>query len=166
VPSERAAKLRAPEELRAEIRTAQERGRKVVLANGIFDLLHVGHVRYLQGAAAQGDFLVVAVNGDRCARALKGEGRPFLPAPERAEIVAALGCVDRVVIFEEENVEALLRLLRPDVHAKGTDYTEETVPERAVAREIGARTVIVGDPKDHSTTDLLRAILATPGLRR
>jgi len=163
VRSDGIAKLRTPDALAPEIRAEQAAGRTVVLANGIFDLLHVGHVRYLQGAAAEGDFLVVAVNGDDCARALKGKGRPFLPAAERAEIVAALDCVDRVLIFEDRNVEALLRALRPDVHAKGTDYTRETVPEREVAREVGARTAIVGDPKDHSTTDLLRAIRSSSG---
>jgi len=166
VPRSRIDKLRSPDELRAEIAPLRDAGKSVVLANGIFDLFHVGHVRYLQGAAAEGDFLVVGVNGDACARALKGEGRPFLPAAERAEIVAALECVDRVVIFEEGNVETLLRTLRPSVHAKGTDYTAETVPERAVAAEIGARTAIVGDPKDHSTTDLLRVVLAAHGITR
>ncbi|MCA9752604.1 MAG: adenylyltransferase/cytidyltransferase family protein [Gemmatimonadetes bacterium] len=148
-------------EARREVEAAKAAGRTVVLANGIFDLFHVGHVRYLEGAAAEGDYLVVAVNGDACARELKGPGRPFLPAAERAEIVAALRCVDRVVVFEERDVISVLRALRPDVHAKGTDYTADTVPEREITREIGGRTAIVGDPKDHSTTDLLRAIRAT-----
>ncbi|MEZ5065204.1 MAG: adenylyltransferase/cytidyltransferase family protein [bacterium] len=148
-------------EARDDVQAAKAAGRTVVLANGIFDLFHVGHVRYLEGAAAEGDYLVVAVNGDVCARELKGPGRPFLPAAERAEIVAALRCVDRVVVFEERDVITVLRELRPDVHAKGTDYTADTVPEREITREIGGRTAIVGDPKDHSTTDLLRAIRAT-----
>jgi rfaE bifunctional protein nucleotidyltransferase chain/domain len=141
-------------------------GRAVVLANGIFDLVHVGHVRYLEGARREGDFLVVAVNGDASARRLKGAGRPFQPAAERAEIVAALGCVDRVVVFEEDDVVGVLRALRPAVHAKGTDYTPDTVPEREVTAEIGGRTAIVGDPKDHSSTALLRAVRARdPGAR-
>ena len=153
-------RVRALEDVAREAEAERAAGRTVVLANGIFDLFHVGHVRYLEGAAAEGDFLVVAVNGDHCARQLKGEGRPFLSAAERAEIVAALRCVDRVVVFEETDVIRVLRTLRPDVHAKGTDYTPDTVPERDVTREIGGRTAIVGDPKDHSSTDLLRAILA------
>jgi rfaE bifunctional protein nucleotidyltransferase chain/domain len=120
--------------------------------------LHVGHVRYLRGAAAEGDVLVVAVNGDEAVRALKGEGRPVMPAAERAEIVAALEGVDYVVVFETLTVEPVLRALRPDVHAKGTDYTPETVPERAVVAEYGGRVAIVGDPKDHSTTALLERV--------
>ena len=159
-----AAKLRELDELAGEIDALRGR-RTVVLANGVFDLFHVGHVRYLQGARAEGDFLVVAVNGDASARTLKGSGRPFLPASERAEIVAALECVDRVVIFEEADVGTVLQRLRPDVHAKGTDYREDTVPERDVTRALGGRTAIVGDPKDHSSTDLLRVILSAYGVR-
>jgi rfaE bifunctional protein nucleotidyltransferase chain/domain len=140
-----------------ELRAA---GRAVVLANGIFDLIHVGHVRYLEGARREGDFLVVAVNGDAGTRRLKGAGRPFQPAEERAEIVAALECVDRVLVFEEDDVIRVLRAVRPAVHAKGTDYTPETVPEREVTAEIGGRTAIVGDPKSHSSTALLRAVRA------
>ncbi len=161
-----ADKVRTLEEVVRDLGDVRQRGLAVVLANGIFDLFHVGHVRYLQGAAAEGDFLVVGVNGDECARRLKGAGRPFLPAVERAEIVASLECVDRVVIFEDVNVESLLRTLRPDVHAKGTDYTADSVPEREVTREVGGRTAIVGDPKDHSTTDVLRVILEAHGLHR
>ena len=157
-------KLRSLDEVSAEVATMRGR-RTVVLANGAFDLLHVGHVRYLQAARAEGDFLVVAVNSDASVRRLKGEGRPFLPERERAEILAALACVDRIVLFEEADVAHVLRALRPDVHAKGTDYRVDTVPERGVTREIGGRTAIVGDPKDHSTTDLLRAILAAHGVR-
>jgi rfaE bifunctional protein nucleotidyltransferase chain/domain len=130
-------------------------GRTIAFANGCFDLLHVGHVRYLQGAAAEGDRLVVAVNDDQSLARLKGPGRPILPAADRAELVAAIRGVDYVVIFGDETVERLLRLLRPNVHCKGTDYTVETVPERAVVRGYGGRTAIVGDPKDHSTRDLL-----------
>ncbi len=153
-------KLAALDALVGEVETLRARGLVVVLANGIFDLFHVGHVRYLQGARREGDFLVVAVNGDESARRLKGEGRPFLPAKERAEILAALSCVDRVLIFDEGDVGAVLRALRPSVHAKGTDYTPESVPEREITASIGGRTAIVGDPKDHSSTDLLRAIRA------
>jgi rfaE bifunctional protein nucleotidyltransferase chain/domain len=151
-------KIRSLEELSFEIQEIKAQGKIVVLANGVFDLIHVGHVRYLAGARREGDFLAVAVNGDESARSLKGEGRPFLPAAERAEILAALECVDRVIIFEEKNVERVLRALEPDVHAKGTDYTADTVPERAVTASFGGRTAIVGDPKDHSSTDLLRVI--------
>jgi rfaE bifunctional protein nucleotidyltransferase chain/domain len=129
-------------------------GAAVVLANGCFDLFHVGHVRYLQGARALGQILVVAINSDEQARRLKGEGRPAFPQDERAEIVAALRCVDFVTIFDEPTVEELVRAIRPDYHAKGTDYTVENVPEREVVRECGGRVAIVGDPKDHSSTEL------------
>jgi len=130
-------------------------GASVVLANGCFDVLHVGHVRYLQGAREHGDVLVVAVNGDEAVRELKGSGRPAMPADERAEIVSAIAGVDFVTVFDTLTVEPVLRALRPDVHAKGTDYTPETVPERAVVAEYGGRVAIVGDPKDHSTSELL-----------
>lgn len=133
-------------------------GFTLAFANGCFDLLHVGHVRYLRGAAAEGDRLLVAVNADRSVAALKGSGRPVQTAAERAEIVAALEMVDYVVIFEETTVAPLLELFRPDVHCKGTDYTVDTVPEREVVRAYGGRTAIVGDPKDHSTRDLLSRI--------
>ena len=133
----------------------RERGARVVLANGCFDVVHVGHVRYLRGARELGDVLVVAVNGDAAVRTLKGEGRPVMPAEERAEIIAAIEGVDYVTIFNTLTVEPVLRALRPDVHAKGTDYTPETVPERAIVAEYGGRVAIVGDPKDHSTTALL-----------
>ena len=137
---------------------AKRDGKRVVLANGHFDLLHVGHVRYLEGARAAGDVLVVGVNGDEVTKKLKGPGRPILSAAERAELVGALESVDVVVVFDDINVAALLERLRPDVHCKGTDYTEDTVPEREVMRELGGETRIVGDPKDHSTHDLIAAI--------
>jgi D-glycero-beta-D-manno-heptose 1-phosphate adenylyltransferase len=133
-------------------------GRTIAFANGCFDLLHVGHVRYLQAAAAEGDRLVVAVNDDRSVAALKGEGRPILTAADRAELVAALRGVDYVVVFGDPTVERLLLLLEPDVHCKGTDYTVETVPERAVVAGYGGRTAIVGDPKQHATRELLKRI--------
>ncbi len=133
-------------------------GRTVALANGCFDVLHVGHVRYLEGAKAEADLLVVGVNGDASVRRLKGEGRPLLPAADRALLVAAVRAVDHVVVFEEDDVRALLLALRPDVHCKGTDYTEQTVPERDVVRSYGGRVAIVGDPKDHSTRDLLSKV--------
>ena len=132
-------------------------GRSIVLANGIFDLLHVGHVRYLKAARAEGDILVVAINSDASTRALKGEGRPILTERARAALVAALGCVDYVVIFDELDVNSLLSDLRPNVHAKGTDYTAETVPERDAVRECGGRVEIVGDPKNHSVTEMIRS---------
>ena len=138
-------------------RVAEDRrvGRTVAFANGCFDVLHVGHSRYLAGSRQQGDRLIVAINDDGSVRALKGADRPILPAATRAELVAALRVVDYVVVFPDTNVERLLRLIRPDVHCKGTDYSVDTVPERAVVREYGGRVAIVGDPKDHSTRDLL-----------
>ena len=134
------------------------RGRRVVFANGAFDLLHAGHVRYLEAARREGDWLVVAVNSDESVARSKGSGRPIVPADERAEIVAALECVDAVVVFGEDSPALLLAEVRPDVHAKGTDYTSESVPERDVVAGYGGRTVIVGDPKDHATTDLIDRI--------
>ena len=139
---------------------ARERanGRTIAFANGCFDLLHVGHVRYLQGAAAEADRLIVAVNDDRSVAALKGAGRPILAAADRAELVCALRGVDYVVVFGDLTVERLLTLLEPHVHCKGTDYTVESVPEREIVKAYGGRTAIVGDPKDHSTRDLLSRI--------
>lgn len=148
------------DQLAARSRQLREAGKHVVLANGCFDILHAGHVRYLQGARKEGDFLIVAINSDSSTRGLKGNGRPILPQQARAELVAALACVDAVVIFSEPNVQTLLRELRPAVHAKGTDYTAESVPERAVAAELGVRVAIVGDPKNHSTRDLLVQVSA------
>jgi rfaE bifunctional protein nucleotidyltransferase chain/domain len=140
------------------VAAARAAGRTVALANGCFDLLHVGHVRYLAGARAEADLLVVGVNGDASVARLKGPGRPLLPAPDRALLVAALRSVDQVVVFEEDDVTALLLALRPDVHCKGTDYTVETVPEREVVRSYGGRVAIVGDPKDHDTRKLIQRL--------
>jgi D-glycero-beta-D-manno-heptose 1-phosphate adenylyltransferase len=137
-------------------------GLTMALANGCFDLLHVGHIRYLMSAAQEADRLIVAVNDDTSVRALKGEGRPILSATDRAEIVAALRCVDYVVIFPEPTVGPLLEALHPDVHCKGTDYTVHSVPERDIVKAYGGRIAIVGDPKDHSTRDLLVRIAQTP----
>lgn len=130
-------------------------GHKIVFANGVFDLLHVGHVRYLQAARAEGDVLVVGINSDASTRKLKGEGRPILTERARATLVAAIAAVNYVIVFDELDVKPLLREIQPDVHAKGTDYTAETVPERDLAKLLGIRVAIVGDPKDHSTRDLL-----------
>ncbi len=143
------------EEVLARVQSARSTGARIVLANGCFDVLHVGHVRYLSGARELGDVLVVGINSDAQVERLKGEGRPIMPAAERAEIVAALESVTYVTIFDEPTVEQLLLTLTPDVHAKGTDYTEETVPERDVVRSYGGRVAIVGDPKDHSTSAIL-----------
>lgn len=133
----------------------QRAGRRVVLTNGVFDLLHVGHLRYLEAARAHGDVLVVAVNSDASTRAYKGPTRPVIPEGERAELVGGLECVDYVVVFEERDVCAIIDALRPDVHAKGTDYTVAGVPERARVEAYGGQVVICGDPKDHSTTELI-----------
>jgi rfaE bifunctional protein nucleotidyltransferase chain/domain len=151
-------KLQTLDALREQLAEHRRRGRRIVLANGCFDLLHVGHARYLAGAKQQGDVLVVGVNDDDGVRALKGSGRPLLSARDRAALVAALAVVDYVVIFSQPTVTPLIDALRPDVHAKGTDYTPETVPERDAVRAVGGRVAIVGDPKDHSTRDLLRTI--------
>jgi len=147
------------EELVGIVERERREGRTMAFANGCFDLLHVGHVRYLQGAAQEADRLIVAVNDDAVASG-KGPGRPILPAADRAELVAALRGVDYVVIFPEPTVTPLLQLLRPDVHCKGTDYTADTVPERETVRAYGGRVAIVGDPKDHSTRDLLARLRA------
>jgi rfaE bifunctional protein nucleotidyltransferase chain/domain len=148
-------KILSREELKRRLDAHRKKGERVVLSNGCFDILHVGHTRYLSGAKAEGDILVVAINSDAGVRQLKGADRPVLPEQERAELVAAIADVDYVLIFDEPNVEALLETLRPDVHAKGTDYTPDTVPERDVAKKLGVRVAIVGDAKRHSTKDLL-----------
>lgn len=156
--------------LRSEATAA---GRSIALANGIFDLFHVGHLRYLQGAKALADLLVVAVNSDVSTRLNKGSGRPVVPEAERAEIVAALACVDHVVLFDSKDVVPVIRVLRPDVQVKGTDYTPETIPEAAEVRSYGGRVAVAGDPKEHSTTELLEKLCAErekgpprPGSRR
>jgi rfaE bifunctional protein nucleotidyltransferase chain/domain len=148
-------------QLRTRVEEWRRAGERIVLANGNFDLLHVGHVRYLRGAKELGGKLVVAINSDASVRVLKGEGRPIMPEEERAEIVAALSDVDAVVIFPELDVRALIRELRPDIQAKGTDYTAETVPERDVVGEYGGRVAIVGDAKDHSTSEIIRSRLSS-----
>jgi rfaE bifunctional protein nucleotidyltransferase chain/domain len=148
----------AREALLERVARLRAAGRTIAFANGCFDLLHVGHVRYLEAAAAEADVLIVAVNDDESVRGLKGEGRPILAAEERAELVAALRAVDLVTIFSEPTVSVLLAAIRPDVHCKGTDYTVDTVPERETVRAYGGRVAIVGDPKDHSTRDLLARI--------
>ncbi len=159
---EAASKIVARDVLRERLAEHKRQGRRIVLANGCFDTLHVGHIRYLEGARRQGDVLVLGVNADSSVCNLKGPGRPILDEHARAQLVAALRCVDYVVLFAEPNVEALLEELRPDVHAKGTDYTEDTVPERAVASRLGIRVAIVGDTKDHSTRELLESIRKAP----
>ena len=145
-------------DLVARLADDRHAGRTIAFANGAFDLLHVGHVRYLQAASREADRLVVAVNSDASVRGLKGADRPAMDEAARAELIAALRGVDYVVVFDDANVERLLRLLRPDVHCKGTDYTADTVPEREVVAEYGGRIAIVGDPKDHSTRDLIARI--------
>jgi rfaE bifunctional protein nucleotidyltransferase chain/domain len=155
-------KIFSRRELAQRVEQWRGAGERIVLANGNFDLLHVGHVRYLRGAKALGGKLVVAINSDKSVRALKGAGRPVMPAEERAEIVAALADVDAVVVFSEVDVRALIREIRPDIQAKGTDYTAESVPERDTVAEYGGRVAIVGDPKDHSTSEIIRSRLGRP----
>jgi len=154
------------EALEAALRSERAAGRRIALANGLFDLLHVGHVRYLRAARAEADRLVVAVNSDASARALKGPGHPIVPQAERCEILAALECVDYVTLFSEPTADGVIRALAPEVHCKGTDYTPESVPERSAVREVGGRVAIVGDPKDHATRDLIRRILEMPAARK
>ena len=150
-----AARILDRNRLIARVAIARRHGARVVFANGCFDILHVGHVRYLEAARALGDLLVVGINADEQVRRLKGPGRPFVSERERAEVIASLRAVDLVTIFSEPTVEALLQALRPDVHAKGTDYTVETVPEREVVRAYGGHVAIVGDPKDHSSSQMV-----------
>jgi len=151
-------KIVSREELLRRAAAWRSAGESIALANGIFDVLHVGHLRYLEGAAREADRLVVAVNDDASTRALKGSGRPVVPQDERAELIGGLACVALVTLFGEPDVEPLLRALRPDVHCKGTDYTAETVPERQTARELAIRVAITGDPKDHATREMIRRI--------
>ncbi|MEO5760965.1 MAG: adenylyltransferase/cytidyltransferase family protein [Vicinamibacteria bacterium] len=155
-----ASKIASVESLQAVCAEARGAGKTIALANGCFDLLHVGHTRYLQGARAEGDLLIVGINADASVRKLKGEGRPLQNQDDRALLVAALHVVDHVVIFPEDTVENLLLTLKPDVHCKGTDYTEETVPERDIVKSYGGRIAIVGDPKDHNTSTLLTQLSA------
>jgi len=152
-------KILSREQLRQRAAEWRAAGESFTLANGGFDLLHVGHVRYLHAAKQLGGRLIVAVNSDESMRSLKGQGRPMIPAEERAEIIAALADVDAVVIFPEPDVRRLIHEIRPDIHAKGTDYTVETVPERDEVLAYGGRVVIVGDPKDHSSTEIIRSRL-------
>jgi rfaE bifunctional protein nucleotidyltransferase chain/domain len=148
----------SPEAAAALAARLRAEGRRIVLANGCFDLLHVGHVRYLTAARALGDVLFVAINSDAAVRRLKGPGRPLMPAAERVEVLGALRPVDHVVVFDEDTADRLIALLRPDVHAKGTDYTEASVPEAASVRAVGGRVAIVGDPKEHATRDVIARI--------
>jgi D-glycero-beta-D-manno-heptose 1-phosphate adenylyltransferase len=157
-----ATKVVSRDELRGLLAERKRDGKRVVFANGCFDTLHVGHVRYLDGARSEGDVLVVAVNDDASVCGLKGPGRPILNEGARAELVAALRAVDYVVLFHEPNVEVLLEMLRPDVHAKGTDYSAETVPERETAARLGIRVAIVGDPKNHSTRGFIETVRKAP----
>ena len=151
-----AARILGRADVISETRSARQAGKTIVLANGCFDVLHAGHIRYLQGARELGDVLVVGINADDQVKLLKSSGRPILAERERAELVASLEVVDFVTIFDEPTVEQLLLAIKPDVHAKGTDYTEETVPERDVVRSFGGRIAIVGDPKNHSTSEMLK----------
>jgi len=152
-----AEKILSREGLKLRVAEWRQAGESITLANGCFDLLHVGHVRYLHAARELGGRLIVAINSDESVRALKGEGRPLMPAEERAEILSALADVDAVIIFPERDVRTLIREVRPNVHAKGTDYTADTVPERDAVAECGGRVEIVGDPKDHSATEIIRS---------
>jgi D-glycero-beta-D-manno-heptose 1-phosphate adenylyltransferase len=154
-------KILSRDHLREQVEQWRRAGERIILANGNFDLLHVGHVRYLRGAKALGGKLVVALNSDQSVRALKGEGRPIMPEQERAEIVSALADVDAVIVFPELDVRSIIREIRPDIHAKGTDYTADTVPERDVVADCGGRVAIVGDSKDHSTSEIIRSRLSS-----
>ena len=153
------SKVLGRDQLQSQVEAWRSAGDRITLANGCFDLLHVGHVRYLHAAKGLGGRLVVALNSDESVRSLKGEGRPLMPAEERAEILAALADVDAVVIFRERDVRAIIREIHPDIHAKGTDYTAESVPEGDVVREYGGRVAIVGDPKNHSASEIIRTRL-------
>ena len=148
----------------AQRETWRQAGQSVALANGVFDLLHVGHVRYLEGARALADHLVVAVNSDASTRAYKGPSRPIVPEAERAELLAALACTDLVLVFDEPDVRAVIRELRPDVHVKGTDYTPASIPERDEVERWGGRVAVAGDPKDHSTTEVMTRLGRPPGI--
>lgn len=157
------SKIKSLEELKAVSAQLRAAGKKIVFANGCFDLLHVGHIRYLQNARALGDCLMLGLNSDSGVAALKGPGRPLQSAPDRAEILSSLNCVDYVLVFDDLTVDGILRELRPDIHAKGTDYTEDSVPEKETVRAYGGLVAIAGDPKDHSSRDLIKTILARCG---
>jgi D-glycero-beta-D-manno-heptose 1-phosphate adenylyltransferase len=152
-------KIKTLAELEAIVPKIRASGRKVVFANGCFDLLHAGHIRYLQNARALGDVLILGVNSDACVAALKGKGRPLQSEDDRAEILSSLDCVDYVLLFNTPTVDEVLKALKPDIHAKGTDYTEDSVPERETVLAYGGRVAIAGDPKNHSTRDLIQTIL-------
>jgi rfaE bifunctional protein nucleotidyltransferase chain/domain len=156
-PTSKIKSIQAMKEIVAQARAV---GHKVVFANGCFDLLHAGHVRYLESARGLGDMLIVGINSDTCVAALKGAGRPLQPEADRAEILASMQCVDYVLLFDAPTVDGILKELRPDVHAKGTDYTQESVPERNTVLAYGGQVAIVGDPKDHSTKDLIQTIVS------
>lgn len=159
------SKIGSLEQVRARVQALKAQGQRIAFANGCFDVLHVGHLRYLQGAREQGDVLVVGINGDASVRALKGPDRPVMPEQDRALLIAGLRSVDLVVVFQERDVSRLLLELKPDVHCKGTDYTEETVPEKDVVRSYGGRVAIVGDPKHHDTREILARLRSKPASR-
>jgi rfaE bifunctional protein nucleotidyltransferase chain/domain len=156
------SRIRERSELITIVETARKNGQRIVFANGCFDVLHVGHVRYLQAAKALGDLLIVGINSDEQTRRLKGEGRPLLPEDQRAEIISSLEVVDFVTVFDEPTVAELLLALKPDIHAKGTDYTEDSVPERHVVRSFGGQVAIVGDTKDHSSSEMIEKLAVNP----
>jgi rfaE bifunctional protein nucleotidyltransferase chain/domain len=159
-PTDPASKIKKIGELKAIVSQIRNKGGKVVFANGCFDLLHAGHVRYLKSAKRLGHILILGINSDACVETLKGKGRPLQPEDQRAEILASLECVDYVIVFDTPTVDGILEELKPDIHAKGTDYTERTVPERETVHAYGGKVAIAGDPKDHSTRDLIHNILA------
>ena len=154
------SKIKNIEELKSIVRQLHEAGKTVVFANGCFDLMHVGHIRYLQSARIMGDALIVGINGDAGVKALKGEGRPLQNGCDRAEMIASMACVDYVLLFDDLTVDGILNELRPDIHAKGTDYSEESVPEKDTVLSYGGKVAIAGDPKDHSTRDLIQTIVS------
>jgi rfaE bifunctional protein nucleotidyltransferase chain/domain len=156
------SRIRERSELITIVETARKHGQRIVFANGCFDVLHVGHVRYLEAAKALGDLLIVGINSDEQTRRLKGEGRPLLPEDQRAEIISSFEVVDFVTVFDEPTVAELLLALKPDIHAKGTDYTEESVPERDVVRSFGGRVAIAGDSKDHSSSEMIEKLALNP----
>jgi rfaE bifunctional protein nucleotidyltransferase chain/domain len=158
-PIDPKSKIKSLNELKTIAQELRASGWKIVFANGCFDLLHVGHIRYLQAARELGDVMILGINGDASTASLKGKGRPLQPEADRIELLASLECVDYVLLFDEPTVDNILKELRPDIHAKGTDYTEESVPERETVRAYGGRVAIVGDPKDHATRDLIQRII-------